>query len=1065
MDSSAKSVSRHRRIRWAAVACAALSQLCARPSPAAHGGLAWSTIEVGCGCYSCHTLDPTEGEPGTSFINTVARTIQLMKSANGGSVPHPLGCTFCHNNNANTRMKGVLDDFRSSHASRHPTGFNYVSRTASQSYYLSGVGSKIANEIDCVDCHDTALLDADGSVKHVGHADAAGAARLQNPSMLRNVSAPGQYDPLCRLCHSTAGVNPATVSGTPGKTGGAVITLSSHSSGTITQANGVPLKPGDTAGANRLCTACHDTHYSNNVRLFNDGHEGDAPILGSDCLAVCHYPGDKAGYVSDADNVYTRHGHGRATSTYKYRNGAVDYGPSGNYYSIALACTSCHAPLDTSDTSANRKRHNTIPTAGAANDRYVKRFNLSLPVQSFDTGSSFGNPLVGICTYCHGSYDNHTGTAASIGCQDCHSPHGEGSGSGSNVFMIPQASRQNGTYAAYQPARHKSGVESVAYGVERRDPATGNPRTGAIDQFRADGAGVCDNLECHGGTAGTIGPLATLLGAGGSHIAGTQSAGADCEGCHRHNGDPGGGWRATATCVSCHGPGGSGPTVVWPAGNAPAGKRTTYGSHLGATSAEENAGFLTGVSNWAGQCNKCHDFHGGAIKVPAPPASWADPSGRLAGANMKTRLGLSYANETNVALHLGGTSQGGASEAEFCWGCHDANGVSEWGYNTKTTPSGYPVVTFATADGNQESENHGWIYADAGHAAKTSDWTAGYWLSPYDPILARRIASVHSASFDPAGQSSSVAANVDAAGVVNRGSPTLEGRGFLRCSYCHDVHDTLGPDGKPYLRGRWVGNPYPPELPPRPGYLYTTGANVSYTTPRGLSTARDKGGYFIDQNSGWPTNNAAMDSLQETAELCTLCHGADVDGLKFYTGKTLWRAPMVNGHSNSTIGGTGANKVDLFTGMRYGYGMAMQAAVAGPPYVCGPYGGQCDSTYPFSWWMNGCCDGSPVIYNSGWFGGPAGTFTQGGGDYANWYGTGTVGGAQGAGSMAHKFTCSKCHSPHASGLPALLIQNCIDPQLGTWTTVSGYSGANLIANNCHRKTTAADGWHILAPGQ
>jgi hypothetical protein len=207
-----------------------------------------------------------------------------------------------------------------------------------------------------------------------------------------------------------------------------------------------------------------------------------------------------------------------------------------------------------------------------------------------------------------------------------------------------------------------------------------------------------------------------------------------------------------------------------------------------------------------------------------------------------------------------------------------------------------------------------------------------------------------------------------------------------------------------------------------------------------------------------------MDTVQETAELCTLCHGTNVDGMDFYTGKKLWRAPMTNGHSNSTLGGTGANKVDLFTANRYGYGMASQAAVPGPPYNCGYYGDQCDSTFPLSYWMNWCCDGQAVVYNSGWFGGTPGSFTPGGGDYANWYGAGTIGGAAGAGQMAHKFTCSKCHSPHASGLPALLTQNCIDPSLGNWT-IAGQTGANLIANNCHRKTSTADGWHVLAPGQ
>jgi hypothetical protein len=236
-------------------------------------------------------------------------------------------------------------------------------------------------------------------------------------------------------------------------------------------------------------------------------------------------------------------------------------------------------------------------------------------------------------------------------------------------------------------------------------------------------------------------------------------------------------------------------------------------------------------------------------------------------------------------------------------------------------------------------------------------------------------------------------------------------------------------------------------------------------TPRGSSAARDRGGYFIDQNSGFPTSNPAMDTLDETAGLCTLCHGANVDAMDYYTNSTLWRTGMLNGHSNSTLGGTGLNKRDLFTGSRYGRGMGMQSGVPYTPYNCGYYGDQCDPNYPQSQAMNWACYSDCYnLINSGWFGGAAGSGTQGGGDYGNWYGTATVGGMSAPGQMAHKFTCSKCHSPHATGLPALLTQNCIDPSLGSFT-INGYGGTNYIANNCHRKTTVNDGWHRLAPGQ
>ncbi len=257
----------------------------------------------------------------------------------------------------------------------------------------------------------------------------------------------------------------------------------------------------------------------------------------------------------------------------------------------------------------------------------------------------------------------------------------------------------------------------------------------------------------------------------------------------------------------------------------------------------------------------------------------------------------------------------------------------------------------------------------------------------------------------------------------------------------------MGPNGRPYLRGTWMGNPYPPELPPRPGYAFTTTPVVGGALrPRGTSGARDKGGYFIDQNSNWPTNNGAMDTLGETAGLCTLCHGTNVDNMDFYTGSTLWRfAPPKNGHSNSALGGTrnAAGISDLFSAFRGGatYTMLMQDSIG-----CVERYWSCGSRpLCFSY-------GAPCINNAGWYGT----------DYANWYGTtGQIGGASGAGSMAHKFTCSKCHTPHASGLPALLTHNCVDPAQGGYTAL-GYQNQS---GNCHRKTSTSDGWHKLAPGQ
>jgi hypothetical protein len=965
-------------------------------------------------CDACHTLSPTESEAGTGFISHTARTLQWIKLYKGGkrfTGADQLACTFCHSAMLdNTSMQDALGEFTTTTV-KHPMGRKIDGVTDTSNEWLSAADSvEVADELQCTSCHAGALVTypfhegrTTDPAPWTGSWDAG-----VNPDALKNVAAAGDRDK--RHCVDTCHGNAVAGGNGPTRPLMGHYAWGGFDGTTLHDPAGQALQ---VAGS--TCAVCHDAHTSTEPGLIQDGLRRGAPDPGraaideASCVAVCHAAG-----------AFNTHGHG------------------GKVGISSTACTPCHDPgighRDQTDDATRRRLSYLDPAKSGltANLGADGRDNDMDGVRdaSDPDEQTFAYSKTANCKTCHINYAGHGAGARAASCLDCHDMHGDDAAANDNAAMI--RSTLFGENATFSAADRSGGV---------------------FYKGAANPDGLCDNDACHANISGSL---------ASAHRGGAAALAQPCDDCHAisHRAAPNTDDSFKVACTGCHGPGGVGPTVVWPSGNA-AGRGTRYGSHLGAAAAEEDDAYLGGLgTGWTTQCNKCHTGHSGALKVPAPPASWSDPSGRLSGTDMRGRLGLGDANEPGVALHLGGTAQGGATEAEFCWGCHDANGVSEWGFNTKTTPAGFPVVLFATQhDGSQESEDQGWIYTSTSHATKTSDWTAGYWQSEYDPLNAKRIASVHTASFDPAGQSSSVAANVDANGLVNRTAPALEAKGYIRCSYCHDVHDTFGPGGKPYLRGRWAGDPYPPELPPRTGYAYTTYLNTltGIRTPRAQSTARDKGGYFIDQNSNWPTNNAALDTVQETAELCTLCHGTNVDTMDFYTGKKLWRAPMVNGHSNSALGGTGAYKVDLFSGLRgdsYNKGMGMQNGQPSTPWVCGSYGDQCDYSYPQ---LIGCCtcvSDCGNILGSGWYGS----------DFANWYGTGTIGGASGAGSMAHKFTCSKCHVPHAAGLPALLPQNCIDPAQGNFT-VNGFTGVNLLASNCHRKTSKADGWHVLAPGQ
>jgi hypothetical protein len=389
--------------------------------------------------------------------------------SSGAEFGDKFACTFCHSNPANDPggvMVNALDDF-AIHGSIHFVGkkrdaagtdttFEFVSNVDGIDYSATpatGNGSLVTDELDCIDCHDPALLT---SGVYPNHADPA--TRGGNPFMLRDVSS---MDNFCRGCH---GSTPAAWWTARGKD---PIPALPHAESNLTETDATVLKTS-------TCTDCHDIHYSGNVKLFNDGKD-DTAVTATNCTEFCHYPGDEEGYTGEGlgQNTYTRHGHGKDLSTYKYDGGVIDYvSPGASYVTLEFACTRCHINLDTSDTSSNRKPHIENPSSPDPKDDYVQRFNLDTVIQGSDSESSFGNLIYGICFDCHASYDQHTGGPSNTGCLDCHDEHGEGSGPTSNMFMIPQFSKPNGNFDATGNGfdMTKAGTEPVFYETPRKDP-------------------------------------------------------------------------------------------------------------------------------------------------------------------------------------------------------------------------------------------------------------------------------------------------------------------------------------------------------------------------------------------------------------------------------------------------------------------------------------------------------------------------------------------------------------------------------------------------------------------
>lgn len=611
-----------------------------------------------------------------------------------------------------------------------------------------------------------------------------------------------------------------------------------------------------------------------------------------------------------------------------------------------------------------------------------------------------------------------------ITCRECHDPHDN---VGGNIHLVGYK---------YDPSTgRRFSVPNI-----REELPTSNPALPVYRQvtFQSSADFNIDGIY--------PGPGACQICHSPNH-----NAGQNCSGCHAHEAE----FAASGSCTACHNGLGSGALAVGP--DSP------------------HSEIITGYS-----CSECHSGHGsaGTVVIPNNPA-----------------VGINYSANGETGIALGSTTVTGATEAEICWNCHAIHGISEWGTNTDSNGS-FPNFDFGSLSG---AIAPAWVNA-AGTLGAT--WTSA------------------SFSYKTAAIQSTHAVDGSAA------APGLDPLEKIRCSYCHDVHDlNLAPydtaSGKPYLRGSWVGNPYREDGAPsnnpaggKPGdvanYSAYDVAGKFGAVPRGGPTYTALGGYFIDQNSSDPTATPAMDSPDKFAGICRLCHegtagtggdglwqAAEIDSLnKFGTPGDDWVGNN-NGHAAVVKGGSGIGAVNLFTSAK-----RHQTAWS-------PYSG------------NGTQRGNPVMayrnarsYNKGawvtslWAQGLRGTDStafrypprvdtatrQYNYGVYSWGATVVSENANGTmtdsgiDSSFHQFTCSKCHNPHASRLPRLLITNCLDTSHNTWDDSYLTPNEPLLsvenrsvtlsqvtsAQNCHRladpayaqarpQGTTTGGWNRVSP--
>lgn len=487
-------------------------------------------------------------------------------------------------------------------------------------------------------------------------------------------------------------------------------------------------------------------------------------------------------------------------------------------------------------------------------------------------------------------------------------------------------------------------------------------------------------------------------------------------------------------CVECHGFAGTSPSHV----------------------TDPDGTVNTADKGWAtdpmvGNCTYCHpgghplDDLGGTMLILAN-SSQVGINYKSGGIHLKKSIGGRAARQT---------------EAELCWQCHDANGISEWGADTGSNNT-------ATVPPNGSNYNYG--------SVTTSNWTTATWSSPIAEFSYKTGAIQSTHSTHELGTSA-------VTGAMGSYTETKDTVDKIRCSNCHDVHNmNKAPgdnvSGQPYLRGTWIRNPYPEDGAPW-NKAYATVIAGYGPVPR--AGGNEMGGYQIDQNNGNPT--AGM-SLATSAGICTLCHGSNVDTMDKTTGENLWIG--TNGHSNATLGGTASAAANIF-----GNGIGGRAVAVGDANtkVLSATDGKMGAAdvYDMGLQIMPNTLGVTTAYGMGYRGndsqGYAPTISQTRG--YNSYQWGATVDQTTTDVGYHAFTCSKCHNPHASRLPKLMITNCLDTSHNTWQ--SGSNGANgqtqsywtastedsgemaatwNTAQNCHRydpNTNGGGGWNKVTP--
>ncbi|NJC88028.1 MAG: CxxxxCH/CxxCH domain-containing protein [Desulfuromonas sp.] len=1047
------------------------------------------------GCQGCHVTKPATHTDGTFVADGAANTDRFLTrtnmtwtdgAANGGTCSGTglSVASGCHSDGgvwgrlwstaANSTVTTVGDvrcnvchgqfgNWRT--GTSHGSTFGTTTSTRGQSHNSRGGTTN-----GCEDCHSYPSV----TLKH----NTATHLITMNDGGATNVTETGGLA-YCAACHSNDGAY--TVNGT--HTFKQSVFTKEAVSGTY-----------DPVGS---CTGCHGggTIGTSKANYWPDGSNTNAEnspaqnkhLKHMEDLAAKRYGEtiallltDNANGTSDVkQKALCDYCHRASAQDATHRNGTVEVFPTGynkTLWNVADGGTLA-SYTKASDLCSNVDCHNSKATNVIDANHGWYGTGTTTCLLCHTVGGTGSNPTSGLHNTTAGSMETgkrHDDTLKpASGCAACH---------GMPAFTTT-SSHLNGTFIADSTANTDRGLTGLYTDGAANAGTCSGGLAGAIGchdgggdagtwarkwSNTADDGGTAGCANCHGGVAGTAWTFGgdNAIGDGSTSHLRNWDGDASAEVMANHS--------STNACNTCHIYPDSPYNDVWGTGNHGNDKidmnstvsytETSWNCTGACHSGTNNTGHNLEDSGWtvnpvAGpglSCTGCHNGTGsGASKVSAT-SSHTDPDGAgttynaTSGncevchfASHATRttntvstgwdarsMGTDYTADAKIYFKkLAGTE---TSEAEVCWNCH-------WGNNMATIS---PLVKeFGNTQGAYQTGT-----------LSQRNWIGATWTSANFAYKNGAIASIHQAqsvmTADPALDTAIAATDVSTIG----------------CTSCHDVHK-LGnngytPTAAPYLRGTWVSNPFKEDGAPLSTQTMSSNRGA---VPRGIATqaANGLGGWQIEQNNATFTET----TYATHSGLCGKCHTqTKLEGL-------TW-----TGHKGAVSGFTGNSTNNFFkTGQRDGTSSYQRGHMSYQGTTTGRSGTWIGGLRNNRQWVDGIVprdidslqtSGTTITYPFG----AVKTITMDDTTYQNNF---------------HNFPCSKCHSPHASRLPRLMITNCLDVRHNTWddnkgipknwtagTFTSGQLAYSPTAQNCHRYVGGTDanrelnaeaGWNTVTP--